>query len=128
MTLKKKQILVAEDNSILAMELKDTLQSFGYRVPVTASTAEEAVGMAKKQKPALILMDINLKGGIDGIEVAGLIRDFLKVPIVFLSGYTDTRTRTKADRTHPFQFITKPFDVKELQSVLKNALKKSCRV
>ncbi|HOW42384.1 MAG TPA: response regulator [Candidatus Omnitrophota bacterium] len=118
----KKRIMIVEDNCILTMELKETLEGFGYEVPVIASRARDVVKQAREQRPDLILMDINLEEKEDGIDLARAIRTFLPSPIIFLSGYTDPATQARAREVHPYRFIGKPYDVAQLQSIVKSAL------
>ncbi len=115
-------ILIVEDEGILAMELKDKLEKLGYSVPATASTGAEAVEFATKHRPDLILMDIVLKGDMDGIETANKIRSNLKVPIIYLTAYADDETVKRAKITEPFGYLVKPYNDKELQIAIEMAL------
>ncbi|MFB3763976.1 MAG: PAS domain S-box protein [Methanotrichaceae archaeon] len=115
-------ILIVEDEGILAIELKDRLEKISYNVPATASSGEEAIELASKYKPDLILMDIVLKGDMDGIEAASKIRSNLKVPIIYLTAYADNDTVKRAKITEPFGYLVKPYNDKELQVALEMAL------
>ena len=115
-------ILIVEDEGILAIELKEKLEKLGYNVPAIASTGAEAIELAAKHKPDLILMDIVLKGEMDGIEAANKIRSILKVPIIYLTAYADDGTVKRAKITEPFGYLVKPYNEKELQIALEMAL------
>lgn len=118
------KILVVEDESIVAMDIKHRLENMGYIVPAITSSGEEAVEKASETDPDLILMDIVLKGEIDGIEAAQQIKEDLDVPIVYLTAYSDERTLKRAKITGPFGYIIKPFEDRELHSAIEVALYK----
>ena len=111
-----------EDEGILAIELKEKLEKLGYNVPATASSGEEAIELASKHRPDLILMDIVLDGEMDGIEAANKIRSNFKVPIIYLTAYADDETVKRAKITEPFGYLVKPYNEKELQIALEMAL------
>ncbi len=115
-------ILIVEDEGILAIELKEKLEKLGYKVPAIASTGEEAIELAAKHRPDLILMDIVLKGDMDGIEAANKICSTLKVPVIYLTAYADDGTVKRAKITEPFGYLVKPYNEKELQIALEIAL------
>jgi PAS domain S-box-containing protein len=119
------KILVVEDEIIVAKNIQNKLESLGYGVPVIVATGEEAVDKAIEIRPDLILMDIKLKGEIDGIEAARQIKQFSKIPIVYLTGYGDDQLLQRAKLTEPYGYILKPFEAKELQSNITIALYKS---
>ncbi len=116
------RVLIVEDEGILAIELKEKLEKLGYNVPATASTGAEAIELAANHRPDLILMDIVLKGDMDGIEAAGKIHSTLKVPIIYLTAYADDGTVKRAKVTEPFGYLVKPYNEKELQIALEMAL------
>ncbi len=115
-------VLIVEDEGILAIELKETLEKLGYNVLATASTGGETIELAAMHRPDLILMDIVLKGDMDGIEAANKIRSNLKVPIIYLTAYADDETVKRAKITEPFGYLVKPYNDKELQIALEMAL------
>ncbi|MGA2914542.1 MAG: histidine kinase dimerization/phosphoacceptor domain -containing protein [Sedimentisphaerales bacterium] len=123
--MKKIQILVVEDESIVAKDLQHTLQNLEYSVPETVSTGPEAVKSVEKRKPDLVLMDIVLDGEMDGIEAAELIHSRFNVPVVYLTAHTDNKTVERAKITDPFGYIVKPFDDRQLKTVIEMAL---CKV
>jgi len=118
------KILLVEDVSIEAMDIKRTLESFGYYVPYTASTGEDAVEKAIEIMPDLILMDIVLKGDIDGIEVVSKIKK-LNIPVIYLTAHSEESTIEKAKLTEPYGYIVKPYDPNELKLAIELALYKN---
>jgi two-component system cell cycle sensor histidine kinase/response regulator CckA len=120
----KAQILVVEDDNIVVMELEDTLQSLGYAVSDVASYGKEAIEKAAERRPDLVLMDIRLKGHINGIDAAQGIRERLDIPVVYLTAYADEDTLQRAKITEPYGYIVKPFEERELYSVIEMALYK----
>jgi PAS domain S-box-containing protein len=124
----KARIMVVEDEGLVAMQIKDTLETLGYEVPAVVSSGEEAVARAGGSEPDLVLMDIRLKGGMSGTEAARRIRASLDVPIVYLSAYSDEKTLQEAEVSEPFGYVLKPFDERSLHAVIQMALIKSRRV
>jgi len=116
-----KKILIVEDESIVALELKDRLEKLGYQVIATVSTGEQAIKTTEEKNPDLILMDIHLKGNMDGITAAKHIKN---TPIIYLTAYADTETLNRARITTPYAYIVKPFEERELQSNIEIALYK----
>ena len=113
--VEKTKIMVVEDERITAMEIVDRLEDFGYSVPATATSGEDAVKKAEEFTPDLILMDIMLEGNMDGIQAAEQIRKHLDIPVVYLTAYADEGTFGRAKITQPFGYILKPFDERELK-------------
>ncbi len=118
------RILVVEDESIVAMDIKHRLESLDYQVSEIASSGEEAVEKAGKTNPDIILMDIVLKGEMDGIDAAQIIKDRFDIPVVYLTAYSDDKTLKRAKITGPFGYIIKPFEDQELHSAIEVALYK----
>jgi len=118
----KATILVVEDEGIVAMDLQHRLINMGYAVPEVAASGQDALKKAAEVRPDLVLMDIRLRGGMDGIEVAEQIRDLLDVPPVYLTAYTDDDTLRRAKITEPFGYVVKPFDERTLRSTIEMAL------
>jgi PAS domain S-box-containing protein len=115
-------ILVVEDESIVAMDLQQRLKGMGYSVPAVAASSQDALRKAAEIRPDLVLMDIRLKGFVDGIEVAEKLRQMLDVPPVYLTAYADQPTLARAKTTDPFGYIVKPFDEATLQRTIEMAL------
>ena len=116
------KILIVEDESIIALDIKTSLLEAGYGVAAIVMSGEEAVESAAIYQPDLILMDIRLRGAIDGIEAARQIRAQSNVPIVFLTAYTDRDTLNRAKATDPFGYLIKPFDDHNLIITIEIAL------
>jgi two-component system cell cycle sensor histidine kinase/response regulator CckA len=118
------RILVVEDDRITADYIRTTLLNFGYSVTSIAATGEDAVRKALADIPDLVLMDILLKGEMDGIEAAGIILSRRSIPIVYLTAHTDATTLERAKKTEPYGYIAKPFDQQDLSSTIEIALHK----
>ena len=118
------RILVVEDELIIADDIQRTLDRLGYYVCAHVETGEEALQKAKQEKPDLVLMDIKIKGYIDGIETADQIRTYLDIPVVYLTGMSDEKTLARAKITEPFGYVIKPFKDRELHAVLEMAFYK----
>jgi CheY-like chemotaxis protein len=123
--MRNTKIMIVEDEKIVALDIKDSLEHFGYSVPCMASKGEDAIKMAETYHPDLILMDIVLKGKMDGVETAKIIHDNLDIPIIYLTAYSDEKTLQRAKMTAPFGHILKPFEERELRTNIEIALHKS---
>jgi len=124
MTSSKISILVVEDESIIAMELKDRLEKLGYEVPAVISTGEEAIKIVDEVQPNLVMMDIMLEGTVDGVEATRQINKHYDIPIVYLTAYSDDNTLERAKLTQPYGYVLKPFDERELYTAIEIALYK----
>jgi two-component system cell cycle sensor histidine kinase/response regulator CckA len=122
--LGKVKVLVVEDERIVAKDIQNTLKNLGYDVPSIASTGEEAIRKAGEYKPDIVLMDIVLKGGIDGIDAASQIRSRFRIPIIYLTAYEDEETLDRAKVTEPLGYILKPFEERDLHTTMEMALYK----
>lgn len=116
------QILVVEDEVIVAQDIAGRLKKLGYAVTATVSSGEEAIQKAIENPPDLVLMDIVLKGDMDGVTAAEKIRTNRNVPTVFLTAYADDQTLQRAKLTDPFGYIIKPFQQNDLQVAIEIAL------
>ncbi len=123
--MEKARILIAEDETIVAMDIKRRLITLGHEVISIVTTADACISQAISEKPDLILMDIILKGKQDGIVAAEEIKANLNIPIVFLTAHSDDQTIQRAKLTEPYGYIIKPFEIKDLQSTIEIALYKS---
>ncbi len=117
-------ILVVEDESIVAMSIKDRLSELGFTGIDIVSSGEEAIKKLDEALPSLILMDVVLKGELDGIETAMIIHSRFDIPIVYLTAYSDLETLKRAKATKPFGYILKPFEPRELFINIEFALYK----
>jgi CheY-like chemotaxis protein len=115
-------ILVVEDELIVAMDLQGQLIAMGYSVPAVAITGQGALEKTAKIHPDLVLMDIRLKGDMDGIEAAEQIRASHGVPVVYVTAYSDEDTLARARITEPRGYIVKPLNERTLCSTLERAL------
>ncbi len=117
-------ILIVEDESIVALDMQNRLRMLGYHVVGRATTGMEAIQQAETQQPDLILMDIRLQGPMDGIEAAAIIRKRKSIPVVYLTAYSDNETLKRAKLTEPHGYLIKPFEERELQTAIEVALYK----
>ncbi|MDY6791517.1 MAG: response regulator [Thermodesulfobacteriota bacterium] len=120
----KTKILIVEDESIVALEIRDRLLKMGYSVPVAVNSGDLAIQKTKEIHPDLILMDIIIKGNKDGIETAGLINEKYDIPIIFLTAHSDTKTLQRAAEKTPYGYILKPFKERELQITIEMSLQR----
>ena len=121
----KINILIVEDNTIVAEDIKVRVERMGYHVTDCVTRGETALHNVDKNPPDLILMDIKLKGRMNGIETAASIHDaHLDIPVIYLTAYADEDTLERAKLTEPFGYIVKPFEDKELRSALEIAIYK----
>ncbi|MBP1909581.1 response regulator [Methanolobus bombayensis] len=116
------KILVVEDESIIGLNIKKKLKSFGYTVPAIVATGKEAIKMADITFPDLVLMDVRLKGDMDGVDTAEKIRENYDIPIIYLTAYSDDEVLEKAKKTKPYGYIVKPFKADDLHSNIEMAL------
>ncbi|MCZ6503367.1 MAG: response regulator [Gammaproteobacteria bacterium] len=105
-----KSILVVEDEVLVAHDIRSRLRRMGYEVPAIASKGREAISKALQLRPDLILMDINLRDDMDGVEAAMQIRRLYEVPIIFCTAYSNDETMERAKITEPYGYVLKPFD------------------
>ena len=124
MTTNKISILIVEDEAIVAADLAGKLRRLGYEVAGIAAEGEEAVALACRLRPHLVLMDIRLEGSIDGIEAAEAIRRRHDVPVIYLTAHSDAATLARAKLTGPFGYILKPFEERDLATQIELALYK----
>lgn len=115
-------ILIVEDESIVAMALQEMLERLGYHIIESVLSGEDAIKTALDLHPDLILMDIKLKGAIDGIDAAKQIQHHFDIPIIYLTAYGDEDTLSRAKQTEPFAYIIKPFNELSLRSSIEIAL------
>lgn len=123
--MEKIKILVVEDESIIAADIAMSLQGMGYEVIPTVSSGNKAIMKIEENRPDLILMDIVIKGEMDGIETAEQIGEQFQIPIIFLTAYADKKTLERAKKTGPFGYITKPFEEVDLRVAVEIGLYKA---
>ncbi len=117
-------VLVVEDESIVSKDIQQSLKKLGYNVVGAASTGDQAVALALEHQPDIILMDIMLKGEMNGIEAATRIRAETNIPVIFLTAYADESTLSKAKVTQPYGYIIKPFKEIDIHTSIEMALSK----
>ncbi len=115
------KILIVEDEFLVAADIKHNLENMGYDVVGIASTGKDAINNAGKLFPDIILMDITLKGDMDGIDAAQQIRVLYDIPIVYLTGFYDDGIIERAKITQPYGYIVKPFTGTGLHSIIEMA-------
>ena len=116
------RILIAEDDVLVGKDLVLTVEDLGFEVIKKVSTGEEAVRAVEESCPDLILMDIKLKGKIDGIEAVNQIRSRCDIPVVYLTAYAKDDLFERAKTTEPYGFVGKPFSPRELRNTIETAL------
>ncbi len=117
-------MLIVEDEAIVAEDIRNSLQGLGYTISAVVSSGKEAIAKIEEDRPDLVLMDIVLKGDMDGIEAASQIHSSFNIPVVYLTAFTDEKTLERAKLTEPFGYIVKPFDDRELHSIIEMAIYK----
>jgi DNA-binding LytR/AlgR family response regulator len=122
--MSKINVLIVEDESIVAKDIQNSLKKLGYNVAGICSTGEDAIKLTEELKPDLVLMDIMLKGAMNGIEAAAQIRETNNIPVIFLTAYADENTLSKAKVSEPFGYIIKPFKEIDLHTSIEMALYK----
>lgn len=115
-------LMLVEDERIVAFDLKRQLCGFGYNVGAVVASGEQAIRRAEEVKPDLVLMDIHLEGRMDGIEAAAEIRSRHRVPVVFLTAYAEDDTLGRALDSRPFGYLVKPCEGRELHATIQMAL------
>ncbi|XDD51502.1 response regulator [Leptospira sp. WS92.C1] len=121
-------ILIVDDEWLIAFNLQVSLQKLGYQIAGTARTADEALDLAERTKPDLILMDIRIEGELDGIQAAERIQKRMDVPVIFMTAFADDETFNRAvDKASMFGYIAKPFQPQALKNSIEIALKQQQR-
>jgi PAS domain S-box-containing protein len=115
-------ILIVEDDGIIGRNIQQSLASFGYDAYAVATSSEEAIAYAAERCPDLVLLDIRIKGKLDGIETAAILRERFGVPVLYLTAYSDTATVARAKKTEPLGYLVKPVKQAELRSAVEISL------
>ena len=118
------RILIVEDEWITAEDLRDILTELGYTVTAVVSSGADAIAQAEENAPDLALMDIRIKGSMDGTETARALRERFNIPVVYLTAHADRGTLERAKVAEPLGYITKPFKESELHAAIEMALHK----
>lgn len=111
---KKKNVLIVEDDMIISLVIENMVRELGHNVIGKATSGEEAVELAIENKPDLILMDIRLKGDMDGVEAANKIKEKISTSVIYLTGNSDRSNYERAKKTEFVDLITKPFTISDL--------------
>jgi DNA-binding LytR/AlgR family response regulator len=122
--MSKTNILIVEDESIVAKDIQMSLRKLGYNVVAICSSGEDALRAVEEHTPELILMDIMLKGEMSGIQTAEQVKSRFNIPIIYLTAYADESTLSKAKITEPYGYIIKPFKEIDLRTAIEMALYK----
>ena len=121
--MKKTRIIIVEDNNIIALDLKHSLEKMDYEIVAVVTSGEEAIAQTSELKPDLVIMDIRLRGNIDGIEVARSIHTKECLPILFVSAYGDEETIQRAEKcADKIGYIVKPYNNDQLFSSIEKLL------
>jgi two-component system, cell cycle sensor histidine kinase and response regulator CckA len=121
----QKRILIVEDEALIASEVQRKLERLGYQIPVIARSGKEAIQFARSMPFDLVLMDIRIKGDLDGVATAQMLKDELQMAVVYLTAHSDQDTISRAKRTDPFGYILKPIVDGHLSSAVQIAIYKS---
>ena len=122
--MSKTNVLVVEDESIVSKDIQHSLKKLGYNVVGSADTGEKAIELAVDLEPDVVLMDIMLKGDINGIEAAENIKTKMSVPVIYLTAYADEGTLSRAKVTEPYGYIIKPFKEIDIHTSIEMAIYK----
>ena len=123
--MSKARIIVVEDEGIVALQIKEGLISAGYEVPAIADSGKEALKIVADTEPDLVLMDIHLKGSIDGIQAAAKIKEIYNIPVIYLTAFSDDATVERAKKTEPYGYILKPVSERSLELAIEMTLQKA---
>lgn len=118
----KPSILVVEDENVIALDIISSLEKLHYPVAGVAASGEDAIALVQSKGPGLVLMDIHLRGSMDGIRAAQLIQERFFIPVVYLTAYSDEPTLDRARITHPFGYVLKPFDDRDIEVAIQIAV------
>lgn len=122
--MSKTNVLVVEDESIVSKDIQMSLKKLGYNVVGAATSGDKALELAASENPDIVLMDIMIKGDMNGIETAAIVKERHKIPVIFLTAYADESTLSKAKVTEPYGYIIKPFKEIDLHTSIEMALYK----
>ncbi len=115
------KILIVEDDLLISESLKDILKMLGHTVVGAAESADEAIAICNEEVPELALLDIQISGDLDGVELAELLRDQFDIPFIFTTAYANNETIVRAKDKGPFGYLVKPYGVKEVNAAIQVA-------
>lgn len=116
------KILIVEDEVITGMCLKKNLEKLGYEVGKPVVSGEDAVIIALKEKPSVILMDINLIGEMDGVEAVEMINKQENIPVIYTTGYSNIEIKERAMKTQPLAYLEKPININDIKIILEDII------
>lgn len=116
-------ILVVEDEPIVGMQLQESLEGMGHRVPAVVDSGDAVLGAALSYKPDLVLMDIKLRSFIDGVDAASRLKLVYDVPVIYLTAYPSKGSQDRAMSTNPVAYLVKPINDKALAEQIERALR-----
>ncbi len=123
--MKKSKILIVEDENLVARDLHNMVRTIGYEITDVVQKGEEVLASVNSKRPDLVLMDIVLRGKLDGISVAAVLWEEYSIPVVYITSFADDLTFERAKLTEPFGYLIKPFDERELELTIETALYKA---
>ncbi len=118
----KKGVLIVEDEVLIAAEIEMYLEELGFTVVGHTLSGDLAIDLISESNPDIVLLDISIKGSLNGIEVAQFIRKNHNIPFLFLTSHSDSVTLEKAKLTRPYGYVVKPFNKKDLNDNIQEAL------
>jgi len=118
--MNKIKILIVEDEIVTGMDLWHILELWGYEMCEQVSTGDEAIRTAETEQPDLVLIDINLAGGMNGLETARTIVSRFGIPVIFITGYSDIEMKKEAQKINPAGYFVKPIDYYKLKETLES--------
>ncbi len=125
MDMDARKILIVEDDRLIALDYELSLEKLGFAVTSIVDTGEDAIEHAENERPDLVLMDINLKSKMDGIDAAGVIYAEFRIPVIFVTAFSQSQLIERAKKTGSFGFLLKPFNRAELYAMVEMALDKA---
>jgi len=117
-------VLIVEDEAIIAHDVASMLEGLGYSISGIASSASTALALAGKEPADIVLMDVRIKGEMDGIDLAGELKQLYRLPVIYMTAHTDDLTLARARETEPFGYITKPMTAADIKVALCIALRR----
>ena len=118
------KILIVEDELVTVELIRDVLQNRGYSIVGDAANGDEALALIERHRPDLIMMDITIKGEIDGIELTRIVNEKYQIPVIYLTAFADRKTVERAKTTESYGYLIKPFGEMELATTIEIALHK----
>lgn len=128
MSFSRKNILIAEDEIIISLDIQQILINAGYPAPIIVDNSEEAIKAAEKRKPDLLLIDFLLKGNLNGYEAGEIIKNKYKIPVIYMTGLSIEETNMYTGRSRKYKIIPKPFSSQDLITAVNDTISKRLKV